>query len=150
MGGFYNYVPPSLGNRTWPSYRIPGQGYWPGQPMMPTPFPKDKESYRFGRLRRPLELVWAATPRCGCCICSAIASATAASRPWEGEKVWSRQALKTFWTSGGVMASCKFQGRRCTSACAQAIAEGLADHKGLRDLCLDNNGFGDVGTQAWS
>ena len=44
----------------------------------------------------------------------------------------------------------KFQGRRCTSACAQAIAEGLADHKGLRDLSLDNNGFGDAGTEAWS
>ena len=43
---------PSLGNRTWLSYRIPG--YWPGQPMMPTPFPKDKESYRFGRLREAL------------------------------------------------------------------------------------------------
>ena len=24
VGGFYNYVPPSLGNRTWLSYRIPG------------------------------------------------------------------------------------------------------------------------------
>ena len=26
----------------------------PGQAMMPTPFPKDKESYRFGRLREAL------------------------------------------------------------------------------------------------
>ena len=24
VGGFYNYVPLSLGNRTWLSYRIPG------------------------------------------------------------------------------------------------------------------------------
>ena len=117
---------------------------------MPTPFPKDKESYRFGRLRRPLELVWAATPRCGCCGFTAIASATAASRPGEGGKVRSRQALKTFWTSGCVMASCKFQGRRCMSACAQAIAEGLAGHKDLRELSLSKNIFGDAGTQAWS
>ena len=32
----------------------------------------------------------------------------------------------------------------------QAIAEGLADHKNLRDLSLGKNGFGDVGAQAWS
>ena len=44
----------------------------------------------------------------------------------------------------------KFQGRRCMSACAQAIAEGLADHKDLRKLSLGKNGFGDAGTQAWS
>ena len=30
----------------------------------------------------------------------------------------------------------------------QAIAEGLADHKGLRDLSLAKNSFGDAGTQA--
>ena len=36
------------------------------------------------------------------------------------------------------------------SACAQAIAEGLADHENLRDLDLSKNGLGDVGTQAWS
>ena len=54
VGGFWHYVPPSLGNRTWLSYRIPGQGYLPGQPMMPTPFPKDEESYRFGRRREAL------------------------------------------------------------------------------------------------
>ena len=32
----------------------------------------------------------------------------------------------------------------------QAIAEGLAGHKGLRKLDLAKNGFGDVGAQAWS
>ena len=32
----------------------------------------------------------------------------------------------------------------------QAIAEGLAHHKDLRDLSLANNGFGDAGTQAWN
>ena len=31
----------------------------------------------------------------------------------------------------------------------QAIAEGLASHKDLRELSLGNNGFGDAGAQAW-
>ena len=32
----------------------------------------------------------------------------------------------------------------------QAIAKGIADHKGLQDLTLSSNGFGDVGAEAWS
>ena len=121
---------------------------------MPTPFPKDKESTDSVVCGRRLELVWAATPRCGCCGCSAIASATAASRPWEGEKVWSRYCVGPDAVLDIRRRDGKIEGRRCASARwpvpMQAIAEGLADHKDLRKLSLGQNGFGDAGTQAWS
>ena len=117
--------------------------------MVSAPFPNEsKESCTFGRLREALgaglgghsslRVLWLHANRIGDSGLQALGGGKGL------ESAGPEDILDIRLRDG------KFQGRRFTSARAQAIAEGLAGHKDLRNLSLSNNGFGDAGTQAWS